>query len=88
MQLDIDEVNKSGNGWNVRLKANLSNDEVQRLNNNSINMVDDFHIELKDSNLYFDCFLNNDEPWEDEPLEELLKAIKIEVEYHVKALLK
>jgi hypothetical protein len=87
MQIDVDNVDESKNGWNIRLKVNLSSEELSRLNHEAINDVEDFKINLKGSNLYFNTFLNTAEPWEDEPLEELLKAIKLEVEYHVQALL-
>lgn len=88
MQVDVDNVDESKNGWNVRLNVNLSPEELSRLNHDSIDMVEDFKIDLMGSNLYFNCFLNTAEPWEDEPLEELLKAIKFEVEYRTNDLLK
>lgn len=87
MQVDVDFVDKLDNGWKVRLNVKLSADELSRLDHESVNTFKDFNISLDGSNLYFDCFLNTEEPWEDEPLEELLKAIKIEVEYHAKAFL-
>ncbi len=87
MQVGVDFVNKSGDGWKVRLNVNLSAEELSRLNIELFDRFEDFIISLEGSNLYFDCFLNTEEPWEDEPLEELLKAIKIEVKYHAQALL-
>lgn len=87
MQVDVDFVDKLDNGWKVRLNVKLSTEELSRLDHESVSTFKDFNISLDGSNLYFDCFLNTEEPWEDEPLEELLKAIKIEVEYHAKAFL-
>lgn len=88
MQIDVDEVKKSENGWNIRIKVNLSPEEIDKLNHDAIDRIEDFKIDLEGSNLYFNSFLTTAEPWEDEPLEELLKAIKFEVEYHTQTLLK
>ncbi len=87
MKVDVDKVSENNNGWYVRLKVNLSPEELLILNKDAIRKIEDFNIDLNGSNLYFNCFLNTQEPWEDEPLEELLKSIKLEVEYHTKALL-
>ena len=87
MQVDVDSVNELDKGWMVRLNVNLSSEELSKLNQKAINRHEDFDIFLDGSKLYFNCFLNKDEPWEDEPLEELLKAIKIEVKYRAQALL-
>jgi hypothetical protein len=88
MEINVDKINESYKGWNIRLKVNLSTEELSRLNQDKIDRVEDFKIYLEGSNLFFNCFLNTAEPWEDEPLEELLKAIKFEVEYHAKTLLR
>lgn len=88
MIVDVDNVDESKKGWHVILKVNLSPEERSRLNHDAIAMVEDFKIDLRGSDLYFACFLNTEEPWEDEPLEELLKAIIFEVEYRADALLK
>ncbi|BDZ71348.1 hypothetical protein [Methanobacterium petrolearium] len=87
MKVDVDTVDESRNGWQVCISVDLSSEELSRLNTDSIAMIEDFTIDQKDSNLFFNCFLNTAEPWEDETLEELLKAIKFEVEYYVNALL-
>jgi hypothetical protein len=88
MQVEVDEVNELEKGWKVRLNVNLTPEEFSRIDSDSINEVEDFNIFIGDSSLYFDCLVNTCEPWEDEPLEELLKALKFEVEYHVQSLLK
>lgn len=87
MKVDVDNVDESKNGWQVRICVDLSPEELSRLNQDSIDMIEDFTIDQKDCDLFFNCFLSTAEPWEDEHLEELLKAIKFEVEYHVNALL-
>jgi len=87
MQVDVDYLEESSKGWNVRVKAVLSTEELSQLNKISIQDIEDFKIELDGSTIYFNSFLSIAEPWEDEPLEELIKAIKLEVEYRVKGLL-
>jgi hypothetical protein len=42
--------------------------------------VDEYQISQKGNITYFQVFMDLSEPWEDEPLEELLKAIQKEVE--------
>lgn len=86
MKVEIDQTNKIDNGWNVKIKVILSSEELSNLNQESITKIEDFNIILVDSTLYFDCFTDTREPWEDEPLEEILKALKFEVEYHVNGL--
>ena len=87
MQVDVDYLEESGKGWNVRVKVVLSTEEFSHLNTALIQDVEDFKIEIDGSTIYFNSFLSIAEPWEDEPLEELIKAIKLEVEYCVKGLL-
>ncbi|NYB52356.1 MAG: hypothetical protein HVN35_07365 [Methanobacteriaceae archaeon] len=88
MHVNVEWVDKTLNGWNARINVTLSVDEISRLDKDSICNIEDYSIDIEGSSLKFDCFLNNDEPWEDEHLEELLKALKLEVEYHVHGLLK
>lgn len=87
MQVDVDYLDESGKGWNVRVKVVLSTEELSQLNTASIQDIEDFKIDIHGSVIYFNSFLSIVEPWEDEPLEELIKAIKLEVEYMVKGLL-
>jgi hypothetical protein len=87
MQVDVDYLEESFEGWNVRVKVVLSNEELSKLNTASIQDIEDFKIEIDGSVIYFNSFLSIAEPWEDEPLEELIKAVKLEVEYRVKGLL-
>ncbi len=87
MQVDVDYLEESGKGWNVRVKAVLSTEELSQLNTTSIQDIEDFKIEMDGSVIYFNSFLSIAEPWEDEPLEELIKAIKLEVNYRLKDLL-
>ena len=87
MQVDVDYLDESGKGWNVRVKVVLSTEELSQLKIASIQDIEDFKIDIDGSVIYFNSFLSIAEPWEDEPLEELIKAIKLEVEYRVKGLL-
>lgn len=87
MQIDVDYMEESGKGWTVRVKVVLSTEELSKLNTVSIQNIEDFKIEMDGSVIFFNSFLSIAEPWEDEPLEELIKAVKLEVEYRVKGLL-
>jgi len=87
MQVDVDYLDETGKGWNVRVKVVLSTEELSQLKTDSIQDIEDFKIDIDGSVIYFNSFLSIAEPWEDEPLEELIKAIKLEVEYMVKGLL-
>ena len=87
MKVVVDYLEESGKGWNVRVKAVLNTGELSQLNSDSIQDIEDFKINIEGSVIYFNSFLSIGEPWEDEPLEELIKAIKLEVEYRLKALL-
>ncbi|MBI5459868.1 hypothetical protein [Methanobacterium sp.] len=87
MQVDVDFLEKSDQDWKVRMKVILTKDELSRIDHDALKEVEDFQIEIKDDILYFKSFLSIAEPWEDEPLEELLKATKLEVEYWMRKLL-
>lgn len=87
MQIDVDCLDESGNGWRVRIKVILSNEEFSQLDGDAIGNLEDFQIDVNDHTIFFSTFLSIAEPWEDEPLEELVKAIKLEVEYRMKSLL-
>jgi hypothetical protein len=87
MQVDVDYLEESDKGWNVRVKVVLSTEELSHLNKALVQDIEDFKIEIDGSTIYFNSFLSIAEPWEDEPLEELIKAIKLEVEYQLKGLL-
>jgi hypothetical protein len=87
MQIDVDCLNESVNGWKVRIKVTLPNEEFSQFDQDLIRNIEDFQIDVKGHTLYFSSFLSIAEPWEDEPLEELIKSIKLEVEYHMKKVL-
>lgn len=87
MQVDVDCLEESGQDWNVRMKVILTTEEISQLDYDALKDVEDFQIEIEGPALYFNGFLSIVEPWEDEPLEELLKAIKLEVEYRMNRLL-
>ncbi|MGI6482008.1 MAG: hypothetical protein ACOX08_01870 [Methanobacterium sp.] len=87
MQINVDLVKEINNGWEVRLIVKLSLEERSRLNQNLINNFEDYDVNFDGSNIYFNVFVNTEEPWEDESIEELIKAIKIEAEYHTQSFL-
>jgi hypothetical protein len=87
MQVNVDCLNESLNGWKVRIKVTLSHEEFSQLDHSAIGNIEDFQIDVKGDALYFNSFLSVEEPWEDEPIEELVKAIKLEVKYRMKGLL-
>lgn len=87
MQINVDLVKEINNGWEVRLIVKLSLEERSRLNQNLINNFEDYDVNFNGSNIYFNVFVNTEEPWEDESIEELINAIKIEAEYHTQSFL-
>ena len=80
MQIYVDCLDESNNGWKVRIKVTLSSEEFSRLDQDRIKNIEDFQIKSKNHALYFKSFLSIVEPWEDEPLEELIKSIKLEIQ--------
>jgi hypothetical protein len=87
MQVDVDCLEESGQNWNVRLKVLLTTDELSLIDYEALEDLEDFNIEIKAPIIYFKSFLSIVEPWEDEPLEELIKSIKLEVEHRMRSLL-
>jgi len=49
--------------------------------------IHDFQVDLIGNILYFKSFVEISEPWEDLPLEEFIKNLKLEVEYKLNQLL-
>ncbi len=87
MQVDVDCLEESDKNWNVRIKVILTTEELSQINYDALQDLEDFHIEIKAPIIYFNSFLSIAEPWEDEPLEELVKSIKLEVEYRMNSVL-
>lgn len=88
MEIEVSGLDEHERGWNVEVMVTLTPEELSQLDEDSIRFIDDFDINLENSVLYFNCFFDKCEPWEDEPLEEILKAIKLEVGYKTRELLK
>ena len=87
MNVGVENLEKTEKGWNIFLRVELDEAELSRLDRNSLGKIEDFQVDLKRDELYFQCYMETSEPWEDEPLEELLKALKLEVEYKVNQVL-
>ena len=87
MKVDVDCLEESGQNWNVRIKVLLTTEELSLMDYEALEELEDFHIEIKAPIIYFNSFLSIAEPWEDEPIEELIKSIKLEVEHRMKSLL-
>jgi hypothetical protein len=87
MQVDVDCLEESGENWDVRIKVILTTEELSLIDYDALKTLKDFDIEIKAPIIYFNSFLSIAEPWEDEPLEELIKSIKLEVEHRMKSLL-
>jgi len=87
LDLVIENLEKTGKGWNIFLRVELDEEELSRLDRRSLGKIEDFQVDLKGDVIYFQIYMEISEPWEDEPLEELLKALKLEVEYKVNQVL-
>jgi hypothetical protein len=81
MNVELEKLEKFGDGWNICLRVNEKN-----INPDSIKKIEEWQVTLKEDQLYFEGFMDLSEPWEDEPLEELVKAAKLEVEWNLKKL--
>lgn len=87
MQVDVDCLDEYGKGWKIRVKAILTTEEFSKLDSDSLLDIEDFKIDVKEPVIYFNSFLSIAEPWEDEPLEELVKSVKLEVNYRLNGLI-
>jgi hypothetical protein len=88
MNLNVYQVRELTTGWEVCLKLKLEENEVEKLPVDKLMTLKDYEIIYKGNITYFKVFMDLSEPWEDEPLEELLKAITKELKYQIKLLLK
>jgi hypothetical protein len=52
MQIYVDCLDESRNGWKVRIKVTLSNEEFSKLDQDLIRNIEDFQIKIKDHALY------------------------------------
>jgi hypothetical protein len=87
MNVEVENLEKINQGWTILLRVEMDEIEHSKLDRNSLGKIEDFQVDLKKDKLYFQCYMENSEPWEDIPLEELLKALKLEVEYKVNQVL-
>lgn len=87
MDIKIKNLEKVTEGWNLCIEVELNAEECSKFKPELINEVEDYKITLKDNNLYFKRYFSISEPWEDEPLEEVLDGMKDEVEYKVREIL-
>lgn len=78
MNVELEKLEQSGSGWNICLRV-----EDLKIKEDNLNKIQDWQVTLKDNQLYFECYMDLSEPWEDEPLEELVKAAKLEVQWKI-----
>lgn len=88
MKVEVDSLNKSGKGWKIRIKTILTDEEFSHIKIDDLQDIEDFQVEITAPVIYFNTFLSIAEPWEDEPLEELIKAVKLEVKHRLNVFLK
>lgn len=89
MNIEVDSLKELNEGWDVQIKVTLSMEEMSQIDQSALKDDGDFRVNPEDpSVLYFQALLSLAEPWEDEPLSELIRAIKLEVEYRVKGFFK
>ncbi|MDP3065277.1 MAG: hypothetical protein Q8N08_00925 [Methanobacteriaceae archaeon] len=84
MKIEVETLKKMVNGWDINLQVDLTKSQIDR---DALNRVEDWKVTFKDNKLYLEVFMDNTEPWEDEPLEELVKAAKMEIEWKLNQLL-
>lgn len=88
MHIEIKDLEKRDNGWMVCVKITLDGEEQARFSPSRLESEEDYRIYYEDKTLYFSRYFDKSEPWEDEPLDELIEGIKGEIIYKVNHMLK
>lgn len=79
MNVELKNLEKSGNGWKLCLRV----DKVF-INPDALKKIKDWQVTVKENQIYFEIFIDNSEPWEDESIEEFIKSSILEVELKLK----
>ncbi|HMK54277.1 MAG TPA: hypothetical protein VK444_05790 [Methanobacteriaceae archaeon] len=89
MEVAVETLKKRNNGWELSITVDLSKLNLNTINldYDSLNNIEDWQVTFKDNKLYFKGFMEISEPWEDEPIEELVKAAQLEVKWRADKLL-
>ena len=84
----IETLEKSEQGWDVTIKVELESDQLRHLDESKLKKIEDWEIFLENNFIYFKGELSTSEPWEDEPIEELVNSTLHEVEWRLLNLFK
>jgi lipopolysaccharide biosynthesis protein len=87
MKIDVYDVSKKNKGWEICLRLELEEKKTELIKIQDISSFNDYQVFYKDDTIFFKVYMDLSEPWEDEPLEELLKAVKKELEYKLNLIL-
>ena len=53
MNVGVENLEKTEKGWNIFLRVELDEAELSRLDRNSLGKIEDFQVDLKRDELYF-----------------------------------
>lgn len=84
MRVTIHNVEREKDGWLITFSAKLE----PSLDRDDLKMMEDWEVSFQDDYVFLKNYFDLSEPWEDEPLEEIIKAATLEVEWKLKQLLK
>ncbi|WJI08658.1 hypothetical protein FGU46_00400 [Methanobacterium sp. CWC-01] len=84
MDVTLHSVEGKDKGWLITLQSQFQPD----MNRKELMKMEDWEITIQGEQIYFKNYFDLSEPWEDEPLEEIIKAATLEVEWKLKRLLK
>ncbi|MEN6328823.1 MAG: hypothetical protein ABFC91_00840 [Methanobacteriaceae archaeon] len=80
MDIKLENVESEGEGWLITIQADLE----PSLDRETLHQMEDWEVTFQEDYLYLQGYFDLSEPWEDEPLEEIVKAALKEVEWMLK----
>lgn len=79
---------KTGIGWNISFKVDLTTDEYSKCNSKSLEYVGDYEIKKSDNAFLFECDFHSAELKENETIEKRLKLIEKDIKSMINTCLK
>jgi hypothetical protein len=77
MDVTLHKVDREKEGWFITIKANLD----PSVDREALEKIEDWEVSFQKDYVFLKNFFDRSEPWEDEPLEEMVKAAILEVEW-------
>jgi hypothetical protein len=80
MEVTLHSVEREKDGWLITLQTQLD----PPLDQEALEKMEDWEVSFQEDQVYFKNYFDLSEPWEDEPLEEIVKAAILEVGWKLK----